>query len=417
MEEGVLTEIIMPRLGATGGDVTLTEWLVQAGDRVYPGQPLFVVTTDKATMEVEAFRHGLFQRVLAPAGETVALGAVVALLSDAPVASGEHVPRGEPETPPPAGTEPTEPADRRASSHRLLASPLARRLATEHGLDLADIRGTGACGRIHQRDVRRAIAQHRSPATAASAVVPVLRATAQPAVRRQPASPMRRAIAARTRRSKAEAPHFYVSFVIDMTDAQDFRRQAATLAEQQGWVTPSLTDLALRAAALALRRTPALNVSYQADDVILYDEVHIGLVVAVDDGIVVPVVRHADRQNLFTLAATTRRLQARAAAGTLASSEQEGSTFTLSNLGMYGAESVIGVINPPEAALLALGMARLQPAIWQGQIVPRSLMTATLSVDHRAADGVTATRFLSAFKDILENPLLLTLDPPKEEAR
>ena len=165
---------------------------------------------------------------------------------------------------------------------------------------------------------------------------------------------------------------------------------------------------------MALRQTPQINASFQGDEILYFEDIHIGLVVGLSEGMLVPVIRHADRKNLYTLAATTRRLRDKATAGKLSESELTGSTFTISNLGMFGVDSFFAVINPPEAAILALGSVRLQPAVWEGQVVPRELMTATLSADHRLVDGITAARFLGEFKEILENPIRLALEPIKE---
>jgi len=304
-------------------------------------------------------------------------------------------------------------------------------MVQELGINLSSVKGTGEGGQIHKRDVLAAAKTH-----AVSEPETTPPAHAEGVIRRVPVSPMRRAIAERTTRSKAEAPHFYVSVVIDMTEVQAFRKQVAALAEKippqsplckiplnppfskgesgEVGISPSLNDIAIRAAALALRQTPRLNASFQGDEILYFEDIHIGLVVGLSEGILVPVIRHADRQNLYTLAATTRRLRDKATAGKLSENELTGSTFTISNLGMFGVDSFFAVINPPEAAILALGSVRLQPAVWEGQVVPRELMTATLSADHRLVDGITAARFLGEFKEILENPIRLALEPIKE---
>ena len=209
-------------------------------------------------------------------------------------------------------------------------------------------------------------------------------------------------------------PHFHGSVVIDMTEAKAMLKQAATWAEKNNWVAPTITDLALRAAALALRQTPALNASFRGEEILYFDDIHIGVVIGLAEGMLIPVVRHADRLNLFTLAATTRRLRTAAEAGQLSSSQLSGATFTVSNLGMYGLDSFSAVINPPEAGILALGAAKEQPAAWQGNLALRWQMTATLAVDHRAVDGITVAKFLDEFKQLLENPLSLALEAPQE---
>lgn len=393
----MISDIIVPDLGATGRDVTLVEWLVKAGDAVQAGQPLFVVSTDKATVEVEAFRSGVVRELRAEAGASVPIGTTVAVLADTvdeplpehvgPLASAA----GAPPTPTPV------------APHRILASPLARRIAREEGIDLAAVTGSGKQGQILKRDVLQAVEQHSitSPAR-------------DEGVRRQTVSPMRRAIAERTQRSKAEAPHFTAVITVDMKGALALRRQAAAWAEQKGWAAPSLSDVCIRAAALTLREIPELNASLQGDEILTYEAINIGLVVGLPEGMLIPVVQRADEHNLFTLAGITRRLKARAAGGQLSQSELSGGTFTVSNLGMFGLDSFTAVINPPEAGILALGAVRGLPAVRNGRLVPRPLMTATLSVDHRLVDGVVAARFVATFKELLESPLRLVLDAPQE---
>jgi pyruvate dehydrogenase E2 component (dihydrolipoamide acetyltransferase) len=191
-------------------------------------------------------------------------------------------------------------------------------------------------------------------------------------------------------------------------------KQAAGMAGNNGWAAPTITDLVLRAAALALRQSPALNVSFQGEEILYYDDIHIGLVIGLPEGMLIPVVHFTDRLNLFSLAAITRRLRKGAEAGQLTSSQLSGATFTVSNLGMYGLDSFSAVINPPEAGILALGAAKEQPAAWQGNLALRWQMVATLAVDHRAVDGTTVAKFLGEFRHLLENPLALSLESPKE---
>jgi pyruvate dehydrogenase E2 component (dihydrolipoamide acetyltransferase) len=395
----LIYDIVVPALGATDGDVVLEEWRAQPGQFVKAGSALFVVTTDKATVEVEAFRDGYLREVLAPAGATVPVQTVVGRLGDTleePLSGGtpgEAV--GMPER-----TRPTEerPPTGDGRPRRRLASPLARVMAAQYGLDLSSIQASGSQGQILKRDILRAVEQKH----------------AEGGVRRVPISPMRRAIAHRTQLSNAEVPHFQGSVVIDMTEAKAMLKQAAARAERNGWAAPTITDLAVRAAALALRQTPALNASFRGEEILYFDDIHIGVVIGLAEGMLIPVVRHADRLNLFTLAATTRRLRKGAEAGQLSSSESSGATFTVSNLGMYRLDSFTAVINPPEAGILALGAAKEGPAAWQGGLALRWLMTATLAVDHRAVDGIAVAKFLNEFRTLLENPLGLELEAAQE---
>ena len=396
----MIYNIVIPALGATGSDVVLEEWLVKPGQFVKSGSALFMVTTDKATVEVEAFRDGFLRETLISPGAIVSVQTVVARMADTleePLSSISPEPAAVGiETLVERKEKLSETSDLRA--RRKLSSPLARRMAAELGLDLATVKGSGSQGQILKRDIIRAASQTR----------------VEGGLRRVALSPMRRAIAQRTQQSNAEVPHFHGSVVIDMTEAKVMLKQAAGMAGKNGWAAPTITDLVLRAAAVALRQTPALNVSFQGDEILYYDDIHLGLVIGLKEGMLIPVVHHADRLNLFSMAATTRRLRKSAETGQLSSSQLSGATFTISTLGMYGLDSFSAVINPPEAGILALGAAKEQPAAWQGTLALRWKMAATLAVDHRAVDGITVAKFLEEFKQLLENPLVLSLEPPKE---
>lgn len=410
----MIYEVVVPDLGATGGGMKLTAWLVKTDDFVRAGSPVFAVTTDKADVEVEAFRDGYIRKILVDVDSSITSGTVVAVLADSleesladnfPLGAAEsrvirnsqEMAKGRPALAP-------EPKCAGPESGRVLASPLARRIAHERGIDLASVLSTSDRGMIHKRDILEAASRHEDRTPAAE-----LENRNQRGMRRIPLSPMRKAIAARTARSKADVPHFYVTAVVDVSDALEFLKRAAVLCLERGWSKPSLTDVALRATAMALRLCPQLNASFQGDEIVYFEDVRIGLVVALAEGVILPVIADADRKDLCALAATRRQLQEKALNGKLSKAGLTGSTFTISNLGMYGVESFVGVINPPEAAILALGAARKRPSLREGQIVPRDEMTVTLSVDHRLVDGVAAARFLNEFKNIVENPAQLTL--------
>ncbi len=429
----MIYDIVIPALGATGGDVVLEEWRVQPGQVIKSGSALFVVTTDKATVEVEAFHDGYLRETLVTPGTTVSVQTVVGRMSDTldePLSggtAGQSVSvedrKAQAEEPPGNLSKISTPgsalhaAPPQASAvpgvgsnpgmdtkvaqglpGRRLASPLARRMAKELGLDLSVMQASGSQGQILKRDVLQAAEQTRAAG----------------GVRHVPLSPMRRAVAQRTQKSNAEVPHFHGSMIIDMTEAKTMLSQVAVRAEGNRWAAPTINDLSIRAAALALRQTPALNASLQGEEILYFDEINIGVVIGLAEGLLIPVIRHADRLNLFTLAATTRQLRAAAENGQLSSSQLGGATFTISNLGMYGLDSFSAVINPPESGILALGAAKERPAAWQGNIALRWLMTATLAVDHRLVDGVTVAKFLDAFKQLLENPLSLAFEAPQE---
>ncbi len=396
----LIYDIVIPALGATGGDVVFEEWRAQPGHFVKFGSALFVVTTDKATVEVEAFRDGYLRETLISPGATVPVQTVVGRLADTleePLSAGppgdEVVEERIRQTEQPLTTGDTRP-------QCILASPLARRMAAELGVDLLSIKASGSQGQILKRD----IAHFMEKTQVEGGVV------------RVPLSPMRRVIAQRTQRSNTEIPHFQGAVVIDMTEAKAMLKQVAMWAEKNNLAAPTITDLALRATALALRQTPALNASFRGEEILYFEDIHIGVVIGLAEGMLIPVVRHADRLNLFTLAATTRRLRTAAEAGRLSNSQLSGATFTVSNLGMYGLDSFSAVINPPEAGILALGAAKEQPAAWQGNVSLRWQMTATLAVDHRAVDGITMAKFLNELKQLLENPLGLALEAFQEHS-
>jgi pyruvate dehydrogenase E2 component (dihydrolipoamide acetyltransferase) len=380
----MIDQIVMPSMGATGEDVVIAEWLVNEGDFVKEGQQIFVAETDKATTEVESFRAGYIRKILVQARESAALGDALAIITDSP---DEPLEAAAIITPPATASVPQSPTPPRSTppTGRLQASPLARRLAKERGIDLATVKADGP---IHKRDV---LNTEISATTGGE--------------QRMAFSPMRRAIAVRTLQSKTHSPHFYVTARIDMTDAVALQRKLA--AGSDGPARPTVTDLVIRAAAMALRDTPQLNASCQDNQIVLYDDINIGLVIGLAEGMIIPVIKQADTQDVYRLAATTKRLRDRALAGTLAQADLTQGTFTVSNLGMFGVESFIAVINPPEAGILALGAIQPQPAVVEDRLVVRSLMTATLSADHRVADGITAARFLGQLRQSLENPAML----------
>ena len=408
----MISEVIIPELGATGSDVTLEEWLVKPGQSVKAGQPLFVITTDKATVEVEAFREGVLRQILAETGQTLPTGAVVALLADS---LEEQIDQPEPEptlkaAAPATHKETDALAVPRRTESRILVSPLARRMAAHEGIDLTSLQGSGSYGQVLKRDVVSAIESRQALASrsAASTKPPPL------GTQREPLSPMRRAIAERVQRSITEIPHFNAAITVDMSAVLEFRQQCVDWAGERGWAKPSITDLCIKAGALTLRQFPTLNASFDGDAILTYTDINIGLVIGLAEGMLIPVIRGADEINLFTLAAATQRLRVQAEAGQLSASDLSGGTFTLSNLGMFGVDSFTAVINPPEAGILALGAVKERPAVIDGALAVRSLMTATLSVDHRVVDGITAARFVETFKAMLENPIRLTLDAPQE---
>lgn len=409
----MIFEVVIPNLGATGGDVIIEEWLVKPGQFVQAGAPLFVVTTDKATVEVEAFRSGYLHSILIEIGSSLPPGSPVALLADTEQEMNEPSPAlVQPAKSPALEKRPVDAEQKQVEeiepTSRILASPLARRMARHADLELATLPGTGRQGAILKRDVQRALDLREL-----SELSPSIPGTE---VQRIPVSNARKAIAQRTQWSKSHIPHFYATIDIDMGAAREMLSQAAILAAQHEWNAPTINDLVLQATAKALRKVPRLNASYSDEEILVYGEINLSLVIGLTDGMIVPVLHNVDQKNLFTIAAETKQLKDRAQMGILTAKDLDGGTFTVSNLGMYGLDSFLGVINPPQAALLTLGAVLQKAVVREDQVVPRWTMTASLSVDHRAVDGVHAAAFMQELRNLLENPFTLVFEAPKEVA-
>lgn len=414
------TEIVMPRLSDTMSEGTVGKWLKREGDQVEKGEILAEIETDKATMELESFHSGVLGRILIPEGKTVPIGVPIAIL----VAPGEEV---SPEAAVPApvalttaeqapvgptapGTPPAEPhaapplAPPARGEGRVRVSPLARRLAEERGIDLRQVDGTGPGGRITREDVEAFLQRPRAPE-----VSPQPTPTAFPGLTEEeelvPLSTMQQTIVRRMLESKAAAPHFYVTSDIDMSEAVAFRRSLnAALAEGQHI---TFNDLVVKAVAIALRAFPAANASYRDGQFVRHQAIHVGVAVAIPDGLVVPVIRNTDRKSLGDIARETRELADKARNRRLTLQEMEGSTFSITNLGMYDVDQFTGIINLPNAAILGVGSITRKPVVKDEQIVISDRMRVTLSVDHRVLYGAEAAQFLREVKRILEHPSLL----------
>jgi pyruvate dehydrogenase E2 component (dihydrolipoamide acetyltransferase) len=442
-----MADVTMPRLSDTMEEGTIGSWLKKPGDQVSKGDVLAQIETDKATMDLTAFEAGTLQEILAPEGTTVAIGQPVARIGtgapaqSAPKPVEKAEPPGaeatgsqQPQTPEarenvaeapepstsPAGrgrreaagegsasaeTHPSPPISQREKEQdgKVRASPMARHIAAEHGLDLGRIQGSGPLGRVVRADVEAALSAGQRPtAIPPEAAPPAL----GPDDERVPLSQMRRTIARRMAESTRIVPHFFLTIAVDATELSSLRRQLVEQLESEG-IKPSINDLVLKASAQTLRRVPEVNVSFAEDALIKHYRVHIGIAVATDRGLIVPVLRDADRKTIRQIAQETRDLVGRAQQAKLQPPDYTGGTFTVSNLGMFGVEQFNAVINPPEAAILAVGAISREPAEHQGQIVLRDRMRLTLSVDHRATDGATGARFLQELKKVLEKPLLL----------
>ncbi|SNS66011.1 pyruvate dehydrogenase E2 component (dihydrolipoamide acetyltransferase) [Actinomadura meyerae] len=441
-----MTEILMPRLSDTMEEGVISSWQKQPGDEVAVGDVIVDIETDKAVMEYEAYEAGVLEEILVPEGESAAIGAPIARIAPAggakPAAKAE--PAAEPEAkaeaeaepeakaeskPEPAPAESAAPAPaaapartpERSAATRPPSSPLARRLARDHGIDLATLSGSGPGGRIVRADIEAAI-RAGGTAAAPAAEAPAAPAPAAPApsapsapaaaqagpadedVEAVPLNRFRKVAAKRLTESKRNAPHFYLNREVDAEALLAFRK---TLNEALAPAKVSVNDLIVKAVATALREHPAVNVSYTEENLLFHKRIHVGIAVAVEDGLVVPVVKDADRKSVSQIGAESRELAGKARDGKLTLNEMSGGTFSVSNLGMFGVDSFSAVINPPEAAILAVGAVRDEPVVRDGEVVPGKRMAVTLSVDHRATDGATAARFLARLAELLQNPLLI----------
>jgi pyruvate dehydrogenase E2 component (dihydrolipoamide acetyltransferase) len=403
----VPANVIMPSLGFDMTEGLLARWLINEGDAVGKGQAIAEIETEKATVEIEAAAAGILARILVQAGETVPVGTLIGVIAGAgeEVAAVSASPPSPPASAPsaPSAPPPSVPASEAGegaapAETRVKASPVARKMAVDAGLDLSRVKGTGPGGRVMERDVQAAIATGSAPAppgvpsgTAPGATVPLNR--------------MRKTIARRMTESKATAPHFYVTVEINMDDAMKMREQLNGSAPEAERI--SINDLVVAAAARTLARFPALNASYREDNLEMHSQVNIGIAVALEDGLIPPVLRDADKKTLKRIAAESRELTERARANKLRSDDLGGGTFTVSNLGMFDVDEFIAIINPPEAAILAVGAVTRRPVAAAGEIRIALLMKTTLSVDHRVADGAQAGLFMQELKKLLETPVTL----------
>jgi pyruvate dehydrogenase E2 component (dihydrolipoamide acetyltransferase) len=397
-------EVIMPALGMAQEKGTLLNWLKAEGDSVKKGEPLMEVETDKATVEVEAPASGILADVTAAAGDEIAVGKKIAVIVapgetsaldqdplplPLPLPKGEG--RGESRAAGSKSTPSAKPAAQtRPGSERILASPAARRTAKEKNVDLASLKGSGPEGSVVAEDALRA---GGAPA-ASPAGPPRVKETVQP-------SAMRRIVGQRMSQSKQTAPHFYVGMDVDMSAVDKKRHEAKEKGER---IIPSINDFILCASARALRDFPSLNAAFTDQGIQIFSDINVGMAVALEEGLVVPVIRNADRLSLQDMATQSKELAEKAQKKKLFPLDYEGGTFTVSNLGMLGVDSFVAIINPPQCAILAVG--RVAPrAVPEGEkIAVRPMMTMTLSADHRIVDGAIAARFLQEVKSLLEKP-------------
>ncbi|MGW5108882.1 dihydrolipoamide acetyltransferase family protein [Nocardia sp. NPDC004123] len=422
-----MPEVTMPRLSDTMEEGIVSAWLKQVGDQVKAGEILAEIETDKALMELEAYEDGVLEQIIAAPGTTVAIGEPIAILGDgsgasapAPAAAPAPAPAAPAPAPtadtaqensaPPAGngSAPAVPAE---SGERKKSSPLARKVAKELGVDIAAVTGTGPGGRVTKQDVENA---GSTAAPAAAAPAPVAPAPVAPAPAIAPATgdyeeipltTIQRVSAQRLTESKQQAPHIYLTSAIDVTELLAFRAQINKTLEETGSGKVSVNDLLVKAVATALRLDPAVNVSFAGDKLLRHNAINIGIAVATEAGLLVPVIHDADRKSVSAIAAEGRDKAARARDRKLRGEDMSGGTFTISNLGMFGIEQFTAVINPPESAILAVGAAQDELKLDGEKVVARKILRVTLSADHRSIDGAVAARFLQQLKELIEHPL------------
>lgn len=413
-----MPDIVMPRLSDTMEDGVVSVWLKKVGDQITRGEIVAEIETDKALMELEAYEDGVLEQIIAEPGVRVSIGEPIATVGDgtgsavAPANSNSAAPT------PTADVVATAPAAVPPGSHTGLrrtgvvkSSPLARKIARELQVDIDGVVGTGPGGRVTRRDVEAA--HSAEPAAPANIVTPS-RDTSVPAVQQVPASGeyeevaltnIQRVSATRLTESKQHAPHFYVTSAIDVTDLFAFRAQINATLDAAGGTKVSVNDLLVKAVAVALRKDGSINVSFAGDKLWRHKGIHIGVAVATPIGLLVPVLRDADRKSVSEIATESRDKATRARDRKLRAEEMSGGTFTISNLGMFGIEQFTAVINSPESAILAVGAAADELRLDNNEVVARKILRVTLSADHRAIDGAVAAQFLATLKELLENPL------------
>ncbi|WP_343564726.1 pyruvate dehydrogenase complex dihydrolipoamide acetyltransferase [Kiloniella sp. b19] len=441
-------KILMPALSPTMTEGTLARWLVKEGDAVQSGDVLAEIETDKATMEVEAVDEGVIAKILVEGGtENVAVNSLIAVLREeddddaaveALLSSGDAAPAA----PAPAVQEAPAPAapvaneDQAASAPspasaapvanaggRIFASPLARRMASQEGLDLAQLSGSGPKGRIVKSDIEDALAKgvgkaaSAAPASAPSAAPATRSVAAGPNAREmadmlgmsyrlEPLSSMRRVIANRLSESKQTVPHFYLSVDCEIDNLLKVRKELNAASDD---FKISVNDFVIKAVAHALKKVPAANASYSEEGILFYDHADVSVAVATPTGLITPIVKAAETKGLATISSEVKDLAGRARDGKLKPEEYQGGTFSVSNLGMYGIREFSAIINPPQACILAVGAGEQRAVVKDGELAVATVMTCTLSVDHRVVDGAVGAEYMAAFKAVIENPLSLML--------
>ncbi len=415
------TEITMPQMGFDMTEGVIAAWLKKEGEPVTKGEPIAEIETDKTTIQIESFASGVLRKIVAPAGQRVPVGQVIGIIADPDEAVDEPRPAMQSATHPPQSPEAPSisvAAPAADASGRVIATPVARRLAEQFGVDLRLIKGSGPEGRITKADVEAFVSAAQPVAapsifTPAPTVAPAPQPPAAPEPvaapeAKQPLSRMRQTIAARMVASKQQVPHFYITVSVEMDAALALRAQINEALKAEG-VKVSVNDMVIRAVALALRRFPNMNASFSQEGIEPHAHVHVGCAVTVPDGLVTVTVRDADTKTLKQISKEMIVLAERARQNKMQPGDTGGQTFTISNLGMYDVDNFLAIVNQPDAGILAVATAKPTPVVRDGQIVIRTMMNMTLSGDHRLTDGAEGAQFINEIKRLLENPWSLVL--------
>lgn len=417
-----MAEIVrMPKLSDTMTEGVVAEWHKKVGDEVESGELLAEIETDKATMEFESFQDGVLLHIGVEKGQSAPVDSILCVLGEkgedisallagdqgAAVQEAASIESPKEVTPSPAPAVAPAPAPSPApvaaavastsSNGRVKASPLAKKIAEDKGINLEQVSGSGDGGRVVKRDVENFVPAAQSAAPSFASV------SGQESYTEVAVSQMRKTIARRLAESKFTAPHFYLTVSIDMDNAMAARKMANSNED----VRISFNDMVIKAAAIALKKHPAVNSSWLGDKIRYNEHVHIGVAVAVEDGLLVPVVRFADAKPMSVINAEVKDFAQKAKSKKLQPQDWEGNTFTISNLGMFGIEEFTAIVNPPDACILAVGGIQQVPVVKNGQVVPGNVMKVTLSCDHRVVDGASGAAFLQTFKGMLENPIMM----------
>jgi pyruvate dehydrogenase E2 component (dihydrolipoamide acetyltransferase) len=421
-------KFLMPKLSPTMEEGQISRWVKNEGENFEANETLAEVDTDKATMEMTALSGGTLLKIIKSAGETAALGEPIAIVGkkgedisallseissngsakkEAPKqeepAKREKVEEKAAEPEPKEATKPSAPAE--STGGRMIVSPIAARMASENGIDLKSVTGSGPNGRIIKRDIEAAMETGAKPAASHSFTASQVVGAA--AYRDENTSQMRRVIASRLAESLGPVPTFYLTIEIEMDNTLALRKRInGTIPEDQ---KISVNDIIVKAAAMASMRHPFVNSSYQDKTIRFYEQADVGVAVAIEEGLITPVVRGANLKGFGQISTEIKELAGRAKAKKLQPEEYTGATFSISNLGMFGIKEFTAIINPPEAAILAIGGSNPSPVVRNGEVVVRNIMNVTMSCDHRVIDGATGSKFLQTFKQMLENPAMMLL--------